>query len=199
MRSVLLAGAASLFVVLATFACSSSTPAGPAEEDAGSVLKTDDPPPTDPDPHRDPVDDPAPTDAGATDDGGDSTDDGGFGTTNGDGGVQCQADSIRESEPNDTEATADAIPWKTGSFCGRLSGNDADVMTFTIPSSQNGFKFSMNRAQTGPYKIECSVAGKNFSFDGNYPYEINKPYFCKMSLTGAAAVDYRIDLSVTPN
>ena len=68
MRSVLLAGAASLFVVLATFACSSSPCEAPAEEDAGGVLKSNDPPPTnnDTDPNPDPGDDPSPTDAGVT-------------------------------------------------------------------------------------------------------------------------------------
>ncbi|MBX3222909.1 MAG: hypothetical protein KF795_20520 [Labilithrix sp.] len=196
MRSVLLAGAAALAVVMATFACSSSAPVTPTEEDAGPVARNDDPPPDDePDPEPPPPID----DAGPTDDGGDEDGSPG-GSTEGDAGALCQPDSIRESETNDTQATADPLAWKTGSFCGRLAGTDVDFMTFTIPSSQNGFQFSMSRApNNNAYRVECSVDGQNFAFNGNYPYVIGKPYFCKMSLTGNQPADYRINLNVTAN
>lgn len=199
MRFVFLAGAASLLVMAATFACSSSTPPAATEEDSGTSLpKTEDPPEEDSDP--DPGSssgNPPPTDAGADD--ADTPDDGGGGSTAGDAGVQCEPTSIRESEKNDTEQTADSIAWKTGSYCGRLTAGDVDVLTFTIPNSQNGFSFTMNRTQSGNYKVECSVDGQSFAFNGNYPYVIEKPYFCKISLNGNTPADYRINLNVTPN
>jgi hypothetical protein len=198
MRSVLLVGVASLFVLTATFACSSTTTVTDTEEDAGGQLP-ESPAPTeeeqDPTPRGPSSGDP--TDSGTSTDG--STDGGTGGSTDGDAGVQCQPGSIRESEANDTEATADALDWKTGSYCGRLSGADVDFLTFTIPNSQNGFQFEMNRTQNGGYKVECSVGGTKFAFDGTYPYVIGTPYFCKMSLTGNAPADYRIQLTVTPN
>lgn len=195
MRLVFLAGAASLFVVMTTFACSSSTTSEATDTDAGSPPPRSEPAEEEPDPGSS-SGDPAPSDAGS----GDAADENeGGGSTDGDGGVHCKADSIRESEANDTEGSADALPWKTSSYCGRLSGADVDVMTFTIPSSQKGFEFTMTRTLNGGYKIDCSVDGQSFQFDGKYPYEINKPYFCKLSLTGAASADYRVDLKVTPN
>lgn len=199
MRFVFFAGAASLLVVMTTFACSSSEQPAAADADSGTtpLPKTEDPPDDDePDPGSS-SGDPAPGDAGADD--GDTPDDASGGSTEGDGGVQCEPTSIRESEKNDTEQTADPLAWKTGSYCGRLAAGDVDVFTFTIPNSQNGFQFTMNRTLSGSYKVECSVDGQSFSFTGKYPYVIEKPYFCKVSLNGNTPTDYRIDLNVTPN
>jgi len=198
MRFVFVAGAASFLLVLATFACSSSTPAAATDADSGSPPPIADDTPAEedaPEPSSSSGDPTSPDDGGA----GDADAGGGGGSTGGDGGVQCRPDSIRESETNDTEANADVLAWKTGSYCGRLDGEDVDVLSFTIPNSQNGFQFTMNRTLGGGYKVECSVDGDAFAFDGTYPYVIGKPYFCRMTLTASAPVDYRIDLTVTPN
>ena len=185
---------------MATFACSSSSSPAATDTDAGSpILDTQDPPPEDePDPGSSSGEPATPTDGGAGDGDGEAPDAGG-GSTDGDAGVHCEATSIRESEKNDTEETADPLAWKTGSYCGRLGAGDVDVLTFTIPSSQNGFSFTMNRTQTGNYKVECSVDGQSFGFNSNYPYVVGKPYFCKVSLNGNTPTDYRINLNVTPN
>ncbi|MDF2694961.1 MAG: hypothetical protein K0S65_3344 [Labilithrix sp.] len=197
MRSVVLLGVASLLVLTATFACSSATTVTATEEDAGGQLPESSAPTEEEQDPTPPGSSSGDLDSGTSTDG--STEGGTGGSTDGDAGVQCQPGSIRESEANDTEATADALDWKTGSYCGRLSGADVDLLTFTIPSSQNGFQFEMNRTQNGGYKVECSVGGTKFAFDGTYPYVIGTPYFCKVSLTGNAPADYRIQLTVTPN
>jgi hypothetical protein len=119
----------------------------------------------------------------------------------GDAGSLCEATSVRESEPNDDTANADAIEWKTTSFCGRVSGTEADWLTFTIPT-RGGFDFTFGMfAQTVngrvAAQVDCQVDGQAFSFNGVYPFVPGKPYSCKISSRTGDAVDYRFHLNVT--
>jgi hypothetical protein len=189
-----LVAATSLAIAAVSFACSSSD-APPATGDSSNITNgpSEAGAPVDETPAE--VTPPAEDlDAGPTSDSAPQS-----GSTTGDAGAQCQGDSIREAEGNDTEATANLLEWKTGSVCGQLSGTDVDFFTFTIPQTQNGFQFNFGATpRTRGYTITCTVDGQTFDFNTRrYPFVVGKPYVCKVALNaGTTSMDYRINMNV---
>lgn len=168
MRFVFVASVVSFVIAAATFACSSSDPAA-ASADAGKDAKSSTPVDTtgDDDDTTTGPNDAAPTgnDAGATDasEGGSSS--GGPLTTAGDGGAACAADSLREAEPNNDEASANKLPdGKTFTFCGTANSTDTDVFTFVTPDFNNSFGVTPS-GDNVKYKIQIG----DKTFDGLPP------------------------------
>ena len=139
------------------------TAAPPADGDPASTAappqaaaKT--PPPNDAPP-------PGPSDeAGAP-----AADSGGGGGGGGGGGPpnpQCEATSVHESGSNDTEATANAIPAATGTFCGSLdSATDVDVVSFTLPAGTKSLGFGLAFTQLGVV-VDGTAGGESFVVGG---------------------------------
>ncbi len=161
----------------------------------------------------------APFDAGAEDAGIDDagiTDAGDAGSEDGsiDGGVEsgfidassdgaagslCEPGSIEESEPNDTDITADVLPSQTAKYCGRVQPNDVDYVTFTLPANATTFGIFQSNTSTA-LKIEGVVDGTTFALDGsNPPFMPGKTYLLKATAPGAGvAVDYSVSISIGP-
>ncbi|MBX3200944.1 MAG: hypothetical protein KF894_22585 [Labilithrix sp.] len=188
MRVVLLATSAWLLTAVSVFACSSSETTV-TEEDAGTPLPStpNDPPPDqeDDDPNDTPPP-PPPTDAGA-DDAAEPTD---ADVGDGNAGVLCTASDVKETENNDTPATADPLPGIPSSYCGRLGAGDVDHASFTL--NTGGFR-SEFAYSSSPVTITATVEGETFNLSGSgYIFKQGKQYVLRIS--AAAPTDYRIRL-----
>lgn len=161
MRLLAVASVLSVLVAAATFACSSSdpvTPAADAGKDAKAAQTTDDDDDqtnTDPDAgDQVPVTDP---DAGDLDADAGPT----LGTT--DAGRFCKANSVAEVEPNNTEATATAVPEgadKEIFFCGQVVKDDPDVFTFETPDF--GGRFDIDSQADNNVNFHVELNGDEF-------------------------------------
>lgn len=198
MRLALLATVSSFVIAGAVFACSNAPPQAEEDADSGTTLppKNDTPAPAatnnETNGDNNPTDSTgsdASTEGGITDAGA-----GNVGSTDGDGGSRCLATSIRESEPNNDVAGATKLPATTHTFCGRLTANDVDFFTFTMPDSVANFGFNIENFTGSQLKIEPSADGEPFNFFGNYPFKAGKPYVIKISAKGTA--EYRLKVQI---
>ena len=183
------------FGLLAAFAiaCSAKQPDATSEDDSteapnrdeAAAPTTDTPAaPTDTTPTADTID--AGTDAAAADAGS-------VVLMPGDGGKSCSTGSLAEAEPNDTEATANALPPVSGSLCGRLTTNtDIDFATFTMPADKNylftGYAFSSNGVT-----LTVTVDGESFKAGAQPIVKPGSKYTLKATSTNTKEVDYRFD------
>jgi len=185
MRLVFAAGFLSVLAAATTLACSSADKSGSTESDvqsadAGSSQA----------PRQTPVSDPAPPTMNL--DGGLDLSDATVITTQGDAGVLCDGDSIREAEPNNS--APNAIPAQSGSFCGRLDPGDVDVLTLTMPQQGGTFDFSIDR--TGPFRMDASVNGQPFDPRGWWPVGPGETVTLTLSSRNSMApVDYKFSFS----
>lgn len=150
-------------------------------------------------PTADPGAAPAPaTDGGTGDGGGGGTGTGpgtGGGTGNG-AGKLCEAASVKETEDNNSQAAATAVPAATGSACGQLATKaDVDFFKFTLPADTTGFGMGLNYSRQG-LKIEVTVDGKSFEVGQTPELVPGKEYVVKVSTTGDGPVDYRWNMQV---
>lgn len=186
-------------------ACSSSEEAAPEEAAPAPERATDE---TQPAPLASnvnsaeaPAADPAPAPAPATDGG--TGDGGGGGTGTGPGtgggtgaGKLCEAASVKETEDNNSQAAASAVPAQTGSACGQLATKaDLDFFKFTLPEGTTGFGMGLNYSRQG-LKIEVTVDGKSFEVGQTPELVPGKEYVVKVSTTGDGPVDYRWSMQV---
>lgn len=190
--SILCLAVPSAMFLSSLVACSSSTTttsevvdsggATPALPDEGQTQQEVTPPAVDPDAAVvDP--DASSSDAGTT---------GTVGTT-GDGGVRCEATSLREAEANNDLATANAIPGQTLTFCGRLTQGDVDVFKFTMPNVVNDFRFDI---EAGNIRVQPSLDGQDFNFNSqNYPFKPGGVYALRIT-SQQANMDYRMRITI---
>lgn len=195
MRFIPFAASATLLVGVATFACSSSEPAATTPDAGEGSLaperegSEDDSPPSDGENDGDEDgsnQDTPPTDGG-TEGGGQLVD-----ADKGDGnaGTLCAAGDVKESESNDTVATADPLPGVPSAYCGRLEAGDTDYASFTLNGAGFSGSFSYSKS---PVTITATVEGETFSLSGNgYIFKPGKLYVLK--ITAAAPTDYRVRL-----
>lgn len=185
MRLALLLTAASLTAAVASFACSGSKTETGSEEP--QVTATDKNETTDDDTSSS-----ATTNLGTSDA---STVDVTTIPLDTDAGSLCEADSVREAEPNDTAETATKLEFKTTSLCGRVADDEEDWFTFTIPATGN-FSFNVNVASRG-VDIICEVDGREFDFRDRWPAVRSTPYHCRITPFNGDT-DYRFEFTVTP-
>jgi hypothetical protein len=115
--------------------------------------------------------------------------------TGGDGGTQCNPDSVAETEPNNS--TPNNMPGQNdATFCGRLdSASDVDIVAFTMPGNAKSFTIS----QTGTSNdivLSGTADGEPFVFSDTILFKPGKVYTIKISTKGAT-LDYRIKLGIT--
>lgn len=194
MRFALLATASTLLVGFATLACSGSastddgseTPAAENDVNSGTATTT-------------PTTGAATSTTPTVDDAGTIALD--ASTNTGDAGTACLADSLHETEANDT--TANIVPATTGSFCGRLNANDVDVFSFTMPAQVG--RWSVNFDKLIPvdgsvrFGVEADVNGQQFDFQGRWPFVAGGVYTFKLRAgtyaPTTAALDYKVTLT----
>ncbi|MBX3261903.1 MAG: hypothetical protein KF782_19620 [Labilithrix sp.] len=188
MRVVLLATSAWLLAAASLFACSSSETTV-TEEDAGSPapsIPNDPAPAQEDDGTDDPEPTPTPTDAGADDASEPSDADVGDGNA----GTLCAAGDVKETENNDTAATADPLPGIPSVYCGRLGAGDVDHASFTLNTA--GFRSSFSYSSAS-LNITATVEGETFNLSGNgYIFKQGKVYVLRIAASGPT--DYRIQL-----
>ncbi len=108
----------------------------------------------------------------------------------------CAADSVAETETNDTPETANGIPGATGTYCGTLgSATDVDVVTFTAPADFKGLSMKLSSTAPGA-TVTISVNGGAPVTLGQaaVPAVRNGNYVVKIS--GAAGIGYRLGLTI---
>ncbi|MDB5219060.1 MAG: hypothetical protein JWO86_6987 [Myxococcaceae bacterium] len=202
MHMRLLAGSAALVLFASVVACSSSKSADPTATDEPAQTAADQgaadgtpvapaaasqPPPSDAPP-------PAPADDAGSPDGAAVGSDaaGGGGPPN----PQCEATSIHESGSNDTEATANAIPAATGTYCGSLdSATDVDVVTFTLPLGTKSLGFGLSYDAQG-IEVEGTAGGETFLVGGTPAFKPGQKYVLKVRSTGANSVSYLLSVEI---
>ena len=137
-------------------------------------------------------------DGGAGEGGGDGGG-GGAGTGGGGGGGAnplCAAASVHETEANDSEGTANALPNATSSFCGTLgSGADVDFVSFVLPADAKSIGFGAEYSLQG-LAIDGTAGGQAFNVGGAAAFKPGQKYVFKIHTTGAAAVNYRFDVTI---
>lgn len=195
MRFALLATASTLLVGFATLACSgtastddgSETPAAENNVNSGSATAT-------------PTTGTATSTTTTVDDAGTIVVDASTTNTT-DAGTACLADSVRESESNDT--TANVVPATTGSFCGRLTANDVDTFSFTMPAQVGAWSVNFDKliAVDGNVRfgIEADVNGQQFNIQGRWPFVAGGVYTFKLRAGDfsptTASLDYKVSLN----
>jgi hypothetical protein len=199
MRLLLGTGCIGLFI-LAFAACSGSSaaPDGTSEDQSNeaptpgpAASATTPKAPVTPPPSEKPATDAGAGEGGKGDGGGAGGGDGGGGGKN----PECLADSVHESESNDTPATANAIPNATGSFCGTLSSaTDVDYLSFTLPATATQLGFADEYTLNG-VSVEAEVGGVTTDL-GKAPFKPGAKYTLKVHTAGKAPVNYRVSVSI---
>lgn len=134
-------------------------------------------------------------DAGAEGGGGGTGTGGGTGGGAG-GGTKCVNGSVAETEANDTAQTANEIPSATGSFCGKLpTAGDVDFVRFTLPAEAKYLSYQMSMTAPG-VKVDFTVGDKTFGPGQALVFVPGGVYVAKITTTGAAPVDYRLDIEI---
>jgi hypothetical protein len=111
--------------------------------------------------------------------------------------AKCDANSIKETESNNTADTANAITvGATGAtFCGSLALADVDHFSFTFPADATAFAWKASWSGNGTPKIAITVDGVAVPEGSAPPIKPGKVYDFKID--GAAdTVDYVIALGV---
>ncbi len=108
----------------------------------------------------------------------------------------CAADSIKESENNNTAETANAITLdKSSVFCGALAAGDVDHFSFTLPADATAFAWKYSWKGKGAPKITMTVDGVTVDQNTKPPIKAGKKY--DFTVEGATdAVDYVVSLGV---
>ena len=129
---------------------------------------------------------------GGVGEGGDGGDGGGGGGAN----PLCAATSVHETEANDSEGTANALPNATSSFCGTLSsGADADFVSFVLPADAKSIGFGAEFSLQG-LAIDGTAGGQAFNVGGTPAFKPGQKYVFKIHTAGSAPVQYRFDVTV---
>jgi hypothetical protein len=195
----LLVCSAAALVVMASVACGSKSGDEATTDDAVTSIPRTDPAPTPSDPAAAPAEASAPApaaDAGSGEGGGTGTGGGEGGAGSGAANPLCAPTSIPETEANDSEATANALPSATSSFCGTIgSATDVDFVSFVLPADAKSLGFGAQYSLQG-LAIEGTAGGQTFSVGGNPPYKPGQKYVFKIHTTGSAPVSYRFDVTV---
>lgn len=175
MRLLFLCSGLALFGAVATFACSSASPAttttdagtpgtGSSSSSSGddgtsssSSSSSSSGSTTDPD-------------AGNLDAGTSSS--GGL-VLGGDGGASCDSDAFAEAEPNDTAGAPNTLVLNaiangvsSTKYCGTVSPTDTDFVTFNMPSFTRSYSVAVPKA-TGNVHILGTIGGQNFDINNN--------------------------------
>ena len=192
MRFALLATASTLLVGLATFACSGSATDETGTADAGTTV-------------ADSTSTTSGTSSATTTGTTASVDASTVDATvtaiaTADAGAACAADSIHETESNDTTANVIAATGSS-SFCGRLSGTDIDKVSFMMPTTIASFEAGFDRLiGLGLLDVVADVDGQQFDFFGRWPFVAGGTY--TFTLTGTilpgAELDYRLNFQFKP-
>lgn len=117
----------------------------------------------------------------------------------------CKPDSVKETEANNDEATANALPGQMSSFCGTVNtATDVDTVAFTIPAGKTAMKLGFTTTSGGPgsFKLSGTVNGKTFELPkpagGNdIPFEVGQKYVLKLTST-VPNNSYVVNLELTP-
>lgn len=193
----LLLGSTALVLVSVVLACSTAEEQATAEEEAVAAPdRVTDESPTEPAAAPDDVP-PAPAPAPVTDGG--SIDGAGQdgGALGGDGGTECVAGSVAETEGNDTAATANGIPSASGTFCGTLSSaTDVDFLSFVLPNDAKGLGFGVSYTRQG-LVVTGRVAGESFAIGGTPAFRPGQTYVLEVrATTGNAPISYRVSVDI---
>ncbi len=190
LRLVLLASTAALLVAGATIACSSDSDKSTAAPEETPLPDRNEDENKEPTPPAKGDEQEAPVNPGIADAGSDAPvmPKGDADVGDGSAGQLCEVGDVKESESNDTDATADPVSGVPSSFCGRLAAGEVDHLTFTlnVPQFKTTWSFS-----SAPITATGEVEGQTFDLGGNqYVYKQGKQYLIK--ITAAQATDYRI-------
>lgn len=197
----LLICSAAALVVMASVACGSKGgDEATAADEITSIPRTD-PAPAAADPDAPPAAPSTPAPAADVDGGGGADGGGGGGGDGGGGGggganPLCAATSVHETEANDSEATANALPNATSSYCGTLSsGTDADFVSFVLPADAKSIGFGAEYSLQG-LAIDGTAGGQAFNVGGTPAFKPGQKYVFKIRTTGSAPVNYRFDVTI---
>jgi hypothetical protein len=109
---------------------------------------------------------------------------------------QCEATSVQESGSNDTEATANAIPAATGTFCGSLdSATDVDVVSFTLPAGTKSLGFGLAYTQLGVV-VDGTAGGESFVVGGKPAFKPGQKYVLTVHSSGPTPVSYLLSVDI---
>ena len=195
----LLICSAAALVVTASLACSSKGgDEATAADEVTSIPRTD-PAPVVEGPDAAPVAPSTPppaADLDGGDGGGGGGGDGGGGGGDGGANALCAASSVHETEANDSEGTANALPNATSSFCGTLgSGADVDFVSFVLPADAKSIGFGAEYSLQG-LAIDGTAGGQAFNVGGTPAFKPGQKYVFKIRTAGAAPVNYRFDVTI---
>ena len=199
----LLICSAAVLVVMASVACSSKGGEEATAADEVTSIPRTDPAPVAEGPDAAPATPSTPPPAadfdGGDGGGGGGGGDGGGGGAGTGGGVAnalCAASSVHETEANDSEGTANALPNATSSFCGTLgSGADVDFVSFVLPADAKSLGFGAEYSLQG-LAIDGTAGGQAFNVGGTPAFKPGQKYVFKIRTTGAAPVNYRFDVTI---
>lgn len=194
---LLVCSAAALFVMASVACGSKSSDEDATTDDAVTSIPRTDPAPgpaaNQPASAPPPSDAPPPpaTDAGSAE-GGSGGGDGAAAVPN----AMCAATSVVETEGNDSEATANALPNATSSFCGTLSSaTDEDFVSFVLPTDTKNIGFGAAYSLQG-VQIEGSAGGQAFNIGGTPAFKLGQKYVFRIHTTGDGPVSYRFDVTI---
>ena len=107
----------------------------------------------------------------------------------------CLADSVGETEANDTAASANTIPGATGTYCGTISAAaDVDFVTFTAPPTFAGISFKLSSSQAGAnVQISVNDGAPVTLGQGAAPAVLGGKYVVRVS--GTAGLAYRLGVT----
>lgn len=108
-------------------------------------------------------------------------------------GTKCVAGSMAEAEPNDAADQASVLG-QPGSVCGQLAVGDVDFIRFTLPADATTIKLGGVTTQVG-YAMTLEVDGQSMPLEGTVPFKPGMDYLVKVTNTGQAELDWRVDVS----
>ncbi len=108
-------------------------------------------------------------------------------------GAKCVAGSVAEAEPNDAPEQANMLD-QPGTFCGQLGVGDVDHMKFVLPAGATTISLGGATTQTH-YEMTVEVDGATMPLEGALPFKPGMEYVIKVTNTGQADLDYRLDVS----
>jgi hypothetical protein len=108
-------------------------------------------------------------------------------------GTKCVAGSVAEAEPNDAPEQANVVD-QPGTFCGQLGVGDVDHMKFTLPAGATSISLGGATTQA-TYEMTVEVDGASMPLEGALPFKPGMEYVIKVTNTGQADLDYRLDVS----